>query len=154
MNSSELLGTVFRWTSTALWQVLQGLGTEIVQWYSAGVWSRWSEVRVPAGDGNFSPYHHVQTGSGAHKASYPVCTRGSFPAGKAVGFVKLTTHLHLVPRSRIRGAVTPLPQNVFMAWCSPKAQGQLYAYLSLCSFLSVRDQVSHPYETYTKLSYI
>jgi hypothetical protein len=30
--------------------------------------------------------------------------------------VKLTTHLHLVPRSRMRGAISPLPQYVFMVW--------------------------------------
>jgi hypothetical protein len=30
--------------------------------------------------------------------------------------VKLTTHLHLVPRSRMRGAIPPLPLYVFMAW--------------------------------------
>jgi hypothetical protein len=30
--------------------------------------------------------------------------------------VKLTTHLHLVPRSRMRGTIPPLPQYVFMAW--------------------------------------
>jgi len=29
--------------------------------------------------------------------------------------VKLTTHLHLVPRSRMSGAIPPLPQYVFMA---------------------------------------
>jgi len=30
-------------------------------------------TRVPflAGAGNFFPHHHVQTGSGAHPASYP-----------------------------------------------------------------------------------
>jgi hypothetical protein len=38
-----------------------------------------------AGAGNFSFHHHVQTGSGAHPASYPMGTRGSFTAGKAVG---------------------------------------------------------------------
>jgi hypothetical protein len=38
----------------------------------------------------------------------------------------LTTHLHLVPRSRMRGALLPLPQYAFMAWCLVKAQGQLY----------------------------
>jgi hypothetical protein len=32
--------------------------------------------------------------------------------------VKLTTQLHLVPRSRIHGAIPPLPQYAFMAWCS------------------------------------
>jgi hypothetical protein len=43
--------------------------------------------------------------------------------------VKLTTHLHLVARSRILGAIPPFPQYAFMAWCSVKAQGQLYLYL-------------------------
>jgi len=31
--------------------------------------------------------------------------------------VKLTTHLLIVPRLRMRGAIPPLPQYVFMAWC-------------------------------------
>jgi len=41
--------------------------------------------------------------------------------------VKLTTHLHLVSRSRRCGAILPLRQYAFMAWCSVKkeAQGQL-----------------------------
>jgi hypothetical protein len=34
--------------------------------------------------------------------------------------VKLTTHLHLVPSSRMREAIPPLPQYVFMAWCLVK----------------------------------
>jgi hypothetical protein len=34
----------------------------------------------------FSSLHHrVQTDSEAHPASYPLCTRGSLPRGKAVG---------------------------------------------------------------------
>jgi len=37
--------------------------------------------------------------------------------------VKLTTQSHLVPRLRTRGAVLPLPQYVFMAWCSVKCRG-------------------------------
>jgi len=43
--------------------------------------------------------------------------------------VKLTIYLHLVPRSRIRGSIHPLPQYAFMAWFSFKAQEQLYLYL-------------------------
>jgi hypothetical protein len=31
-----------------------------------------------------------------------------------------------VPSSRTLEAVPPLPQHAFMAWCSVKAQGQLY----------------------------
>jgi len=32
---------------------------------------------------NFVIRHRVQTGSGAHPASYPMCTGGSFPGDKA-----------------------------------------------------------------------
>jgi hypothetical protein len=52
-------------------------------------------TRVRAGDrgsisgrcsgGIFSLRHHVQTGSGAHPASYPAGTRGFFPAMKRPG---------------------------------------------------------------------
>jgi len=38
---------------------------------------------IPGGAGNFSLQHRVQNGSGAHPASYPMSTRGSFPQGKA-----------------------------------------------------------------------
>jgi hypothetical protein len=41
-----------------------------------GVW-------FPEGAGNFSLHHRAQTRSGAHPASYPMGTRGSFPGGKA-----------------------------------------------------------------------
>jgi hypothetical protein len=30
----------------------------------------------------------------------------------------MTTHLHLVPRSRILGAILPLHNYIFVAWCS------------------------------------
>jgi hypothetical protein len=39
-------------------------------------------VRFPAGAGNFSLRHRVQTKPGAHPASYPMGTGGSFPGGK------------------------------------------------------------------------
>jgi hypothetical protein len=68
----------------------------------------------------FSLHHCVQTGSWAHLSSYPVGTRGPFPAGKAARMLKLTTHLHLVPKSRMHGAIPPLPQYAFTAWCSVK----------------------------------
>jgi hypothetical protein len=50
-----------------------------------GLEHRNSRVRFPAGAGNFSPHHRVQKGSGAHRASNPVGTRGSFPGSKAAG---------------------------------------------------------------------
>jgi len=54
---------------------------------------------------------------------------GALFLGVKLPGVKLTTHLHLVPTSRIRGAIPLLLQYAFMVWCSLKAQGQLYLYL-------------------------
>jgi hypothetical protein len=73
-----------------------------------GLDDRGSRVRLPAGAGNFSHHHRVQNGSGAHPSSYPVGTRGSFLGGEA-------DHSPLVPGSIMRGAIPPLPQNIFMA---------------------------------------
>jgi hypothetical protein len=49
------------------------------------IYDRGSRVQLPAGAGNFSLHHRVQNGSGAHPASYPMGTRGSFPGDKAAG---------------------------------------------------------------------
>jgi hypothetical protein len=46
---------------------------------------RRSRVRFSAGAGNFSLHHRVQNGSGAHPASYPMGSRGSFSEDKAAG---------------------------------------------------------------------
>jgi hypothetical protein len=85
---------------------------------------------VPAGAGNFSRHHRVQTGSGAHPASYPMDIRSSIPEGKAAGewswplgsincrdqeCVELYFHSPI----RIHGAVLRV-----------EAQGQLYFLLS------------------------
>jgi hypothetical protein len=48
-----------------------------------GLDGRAIEVRSPTG-ADFSSSLCVQTGSGAHPASYPVGTGGSFPGGKAL----------------------------------------------------------------------
>jgi hypothetical protein len=50
-----------------------------------GLDHRGCRVRFPAGAGNFSLHHPVQTGSGARPASYPMGTRGSFLGSKAAG---------------------------------------------------------------------
>jgi hypothetical protein len=50
-----------------------------------GLDDRVSRIRFPAGAGNFSLHHCVQTGSGAHLASYPVVTSRSFPGVKRPG---------------------------------------------------------------------
>jgi hypothetical protein len=74
-------------------------------------------VRVPAGAGNFSLHHRVQTSSGVHLTSFAMGTRSPFPGSKAAGGVKLTTHLHLVPRSKNAWSYTSTPQYAFVAWC-------------------------------------
>jgi hypothetical protein len=48
-----------------------------------GLDDRAIEVRSPSGTEDFSSSPCVQTGSGAHPASYPMGTGGSFPGGKA-----------------------------------------------------------------------
>jgi hypothetical protein len=48
-----------------------------------GLDDRAIEVRSPTGEEDFSSSPCVQTGSGAHPASYPMGTGGSFPGGKA-----------------------------------------------------------------------
>jgi hypothetical protein len=53
-------------------------------------------VRFPAGLRHFSLFHRVKTGSGVHLASHPMGTRNKGGEG-----VKLTAHVHLVPRSRM-----------------------------------------------------
>jgi hypothetical protein len=88
---------------------------EKAQWYN-----EW--VRVPAGAGNFSIHHRVQTGSGVHPVSYPLGTWSLFHRAKAAEAWS-SPLIHLVPRSRMLGAISPLPQYTFMAWCIVKAQG-------------------------------
>jgi hypothetical protein len=61
---------------------------------------------IPTGTGNFPLRQRVQTGSGAHPASYPVGA-----GGNTAGGVKLTTRLHLTPRLRMCGAIPPLPHT-------------------------------------------
>jgi hypothetical protein len=61
-------------------------------------------------------------------------TGGSFPGGKSGRGVKLTTHLHLVPRSRMRGAIySSTHQYIFMAWCLVKHRKTLPLYIDIDS---------------------
>jgi hypothetical protein len=68
--------------------------------------------------------------------------QGLFPWRYSGQGVKLTSHFHLV-RRWMRGATPPLSQYAFMAWCSVKAQWQLYAFTIVC-FLSFCDEVGWP----------
>jgi hypothetical protein len=67
-------------SSSLIW-----LGVGIAQWYNCGLRAGWSEVRDPAGAGNFSLHHRLQVGFGAHPASYPTGTRSTFLGGKEAG---------------------------------------------------------------------
>jgi len=62
---------------------LVALGAGIAQGYSAELRIEWSGIPVPAGAGNFSFHHHIQTGSGAYLTSYPIRNTDSFPGGEA-----------------------------------------------------------------------
>jgi len=82
------------------------VGAGIAHWYRTGVQAGWSGVWFPTGAWNFSVHHRVHNGSGS---------QGLFSWGWSGCGMKLTTHLHLVQRSRLRGAIPPLPLYVFMA---------------------------------------
>jgi hypothetical protein len=73
-----------------------------------GLDDRGSRVRFLAGAGNFFLHRHVQNGSGVHPASYPMGTGGLLLWRCSGRGVKLTTHLNLLPTSRMRGAIPPL----------------------------------------------
>jgi hypothetical protein len=65
--------------------------------------------RSPAGAKDFSSNLCVQTGSGAHPASCTMGTGGPFPVAKRGWGVTLTTHPHIVPRSRMSRSYTSSP---------------------------------------------
>jgi hypothetical protein len=66
------------------------------------------------------------------KALYiPLGTRGSFPRCKAAGAWSWPLTSIYCRGQRMSGAIPPLPQYAFLAWCLVKAQGQLYLYLHL-----------------------
>jgi hypothetical protein len=63
---------------------------------------------------------------------------GALSLGEGSGRgVKLTTHLHLVPRWKNEWSYTSTPQYAFRGWCSVKAQGQLYLYLTCLAIETV-----------------
>jgi hypothetical protein len=90
-----------------------------------------SRVWLLAGAGNFF-HHHVQNGSGAHPVSCPMGTRGSFPGGKAARAWRWPLTSIKCRGQRMSGAIPPLPQYAFMAWCWVKeAQGPV-TYILFC----------------------
>jgi len=49
--------------------------------------------------------------------------------------MNLTTHLHLAPRSRMCGAIPPLPKYAFMAWYSVEKITRRNLLFNLCLYL-------------------
>jgi len=58
-------------------------------------------------DGSFSLHHHVQNGSKAHPATYPMVSRACYPRDKVARVWSWPTCLHLMSRLRSR-AISPL----------------------------------------------
>jgi hypothetical protein len=89
--------------------------------------------------------------------TYPLSngTREFFPWVSSGRGVKLTTHLHLVPRSRMRGSIPPLA-NIFVAWCLVKRRDNFTFYLYLnvlwilctewCAENNVKVHLMNPWE--------
>jgi hypothetical protein len=75
-----------------------------------GMYDRGSRVRFPAGAGNVS----------LQPASYPMGTKGPFHGGKAAGAWNWPLTSISCRGQRMSGAISPLPQYAFMAWCSVK----------------------------------
>jgi hypothetical protein len=94
-----------------------------------GLDDRGFRVPFPARDGNFSLHHRLQNGSEAHPASYLIGISSSFPGGKAAGSWSWPLTSTSCRGQIIRGAIRPLLQYAFIAWCLVKAQRQLYLYL-------------------------
>jgi hypothetical protein len=69
---------------------------------------RGSGIWFPEVDGNFSLHYLIQNGSGAHPASYPMYTRGSFPGDKAAWAWSWPLTSIQYRGRRMRGAITPL----------------------------------------------
>jgi hypothetical protein len=87
-------GRINRWCHTEF-----ELDSSVSLMYDYGLDDRAIGVRSLAEAKDFSCSLCVQTGSGAHPASFPVGTCCLFPGAKCGPSLTLTTHHHLVPRS-------------------------------------------------------
>jgi hypothetical protein len=97
------------------------------------------EVRSPAGAKDFSSNLCVQTGSGAHPAFCKMGTAGPFPEAKSGRDVTLTTHPHLVPRSRMSRSCISSPPSATTAWNGTDLHCLLYLDMCKLSIELVRE---------------
>jgi hypothetical protein len=89
----------------------QDIVVNIMTW----VWSGWPGVQIPVLARDFSLLQNDQASFGAHPASCLMGTR-VLPLGWRSQGVKLATHLRLVPKLRMSGAIPPLMTYVVMVW--------------------------------------
>jgi hypothetical protein len=90
-----------------------------------------SGFRMPVGASVFSRHQNFQTRFGTHLDSYSVATWVLLPRKDGWG-VNETTHLHLVPRLSMSGAVRLIPLYTYR-----RGQGKLSCYLLCWVLLSV-----------------
>jgi hypothetical protein len=62
-------------------RIKESQGSSVVIATGYGLDNQGLGIQFLAGARKFSLLHHVHTGCGAHPASYPMGTRGSFPGG-------------------------------------------------------------------------
>jgi hypothetical protein len=79
-----------------------------------GLWAGWP--KFDSGRGDISLIHSVQTGSGAHQASYPMGTEDSFLVGKAAGEWSWPLTFSKC-RDQERWSYTSTPAYVFTVSC-------------------------------------
>ena len=79
------------------------------------LWAGWLWLLIPVGAKDFPLLQNVQTSSRAHP-TFCWMGNGVLSQGWRGRGVKLTPHLYLVPRLRMRGALLLLPLCVFIAW--------------------------------------
>jgi hypothetical protein len=72
--------------------------------------------------GNFFLHHHVQTGSGAHPASYPIATGGGGVPSLGVKWLGCEANHSPSSTPKVKNvwSYTSAPQYAFMALCSVK----------------------------------
>jgi hypothetical protein len=85
-----------------------------VHWLGYGLYDRGS---IPGRDKELFLRHRVQTASLGPLSLLSKGYSRIFPREWSERNVKLITQLHLVRRSRMRAAIPPLLQCVFMPWC-------------------------------------
>jgi hypothetical protein len=79
----------------------------------------------------------------AYQSPFLHCLSPPLSSGPDQFFHLIVVHS---PPSSMSGVIPPLPQYAFMAWCSVKAQGQLYLYIYL--YLSQCLTKQHAVKTY------